>query len=85
MYTRSDAIDLRAVKPYQKEIDYSHDYMDEVLRRYLQNGITNVIDVGSTVNFLKQRETFTNIDYAPSIYMTDPLLTTYEPSAFENL
>jgi len=85
LYTRPDVIDLQKDMPYQKEIDYSHETMDEVLHRYLQNGITNVIDVGATVNFLKQREPFKNDDDAPSIYITGPLLTTYEPSVYENL
>jgi imidazolonepropionase-like amidohydrolase len=85
LYTRPDAIDLRNVMPYDKEIDLSHQTMEDKLRRYLQNGITNVIDVGATNNFLKQRELFKNKTYAPSIYMTGPLLTTYEPKAYENL
>ena len=85
LYTRPDGIDLRSEMPYQKEIDYSHQNMEEKLRRYLQNGITNVIDVGATINLLKQRDTFVNKNYAPSISMTGPLLTTYEPQVFENL
>jgi imidazolonepropionase-like amidohydrolase len=85
LYTRPDAIDLRNEMPYQKELDYSHQNMDEVLRRYLQNGITNVIDVGTTHNFLKKRALFEDRNDVPSIYMTGPLLTTFEPSVYENL
>jgi imidazolonepropionase-like amidohydrolase len=85
LYARPDAIDLRKVMPYDKEIELSHKTMEDKLHRYLQNGITNVIDVGATNNFLKQRERFKSADYAPSIYMTGPLLTTYEPKPFENL
>lgn len=85
LYTRPDAIDLRKFKPYQEEIDWAHDHMEEVLRRYLQNGITTVIDVGTTVNFLKHRETFKDATYTPAIYMSGPLLTTYEPQALSNL
>jgi len=85
LYTRPDAIDLRNVMPFDKEIELSHQTMEDKLRRYLQNGITNVIDVGATYNYLKQRELFKKADYAPSIYMTGPLLTTYEPKAYENL
>ena len=85
LYARPDAIDFRNKMPYHKEIELSHQTMEDKLRRYVQNGITNVIDVGATNNFLKQREQFKNADYAPSIYMTGPLLTTYEPKAFENL
>ncbi len=85
LYTRPDAIDLRNVMPFDKEIELSHQTMEDKLRRYLQNGITNVIDVGATYNFLKQRELFKNETYAPSIYMTGPLLTTFEPKVYENL
>jgi imidazolonepropionase-like amidohydrolase len=85
LYARPDAIDLRNKMPYNKEIELSHQTMEDKLRRYLQNGITNVIDVGATNNFLKQKELFKNTNYAPSIFMTGPLLTTYEPKAFENL
>jgi imidazolonepropionase-like amidohydrolase len=85
LYARPDAIDLRNVMPYDKEIELSHQMMEDKLRRYLQNGITNVIDVGATYNFLKQRELFKKADYAPTIFMTGPLLTTYEPKAYENL
>jgi len=85
LYTRPDVIDLRKHMPYQKEIDLAYENMEETLRRYLQNGITNVIDVGATYNFLKQKEKFDTKKDAPSIYMTGPLLTTYEPSVYENL
>ena len=85
LYTRPDVIDLRKHMPYQKEIDYSHQNMENVLYRYLQNGITNVIDVGATYSFLNNRAAFENNERAPSIYMTGPLLTTYEPSVYENL
>ena len=85
LYTRPDAIDLQKVKPYQDEIKWSHDHMDEVLRRYLRNGITSVIDIGTTPNFQKQREQFKNATFAPDIYMSGPLLTTYEPDVFKNL
>ncbi len=85
LYTRPDVIDLRNKMPYNREIELSHQTMEDKLRRYLQNGITNVIDVGATNNFLKQKEVFKNADYAPSIYMAGPLITTYEPKVYENL
>jgi imidazolonepropionase-like amidohydrolase len=83
LYTRPDAIDLRKVVPYDQEIELAHKTMEDKLRRYLQNGITNVIDVGSTMRFLKRKTDFKNSDFAPSIYMTGPLLTTYEPKVYQ--
>ncbi len=85
LYTRPDVIDLRSQIPYTKEIELAHQTMEDKLKRYLQNGITNVIDVGATYSYLKQRELFKNTNYAPNIYMTGPLLTTYEPKEYENL
>lgn len=85
LYARPDAIDLRKYKPYEKEIDWVHQNMESFLRRYTSAGITTVIDVGATPNFLRQRDTFRNKSYAPAVYMTGPLLTTWEPNIFEHL
>lgn len=85
LYTRPDGIDLRKDKPYEKEIDWVHNNMEDFLRRYTRLGITSVIDVGSTISFLQQRDTFTNKNYAPKIYMTGPLLTSWEPDEYINL
>lgn len=85
IYTRPDAIDLRKYKPYEEEIKWVHNNMENFLRRYTSAGITTVIDVGATVNFLKQRDSFRTKGYAPSVYMTGPLLTTWEPEVFQTL
>jgi len=85
LYTRPDAIDLRRERPYHKELEYSHQNMETVMQRYLQNGITNVIDVGASYNLLKQREQYRDKATLPSVYITGPLLTTYEPAAFKGL
>jgi imidazolonepropionase-like amidohydrolase len=85
LYTRPDALDLRKYSSYEKEINWVHNNMEDFLRRYMQMGITSVIDVGATYNFLKQRDSFANKSYSPTIYMTGPLLTSYEPDVFKNL
>jgi len=85
LYTRPDAIDLQKFMPYQEEIQLAKDDMVHKLKMYLKNGITNVIDVGSNYHFLKQRENFRHNDSMPSIYITGPLATTYEPKVYENL
>lgn len=85
IYTRPDAIDLRKYKPYPDEIEWTHKNMEAFLRRYTAAGITTVVDVGSTINFLKQRDTFRTKDYAPAIFMTGPLLTTWESPVYKNL
>lgn len=85
IYTRPDAIDLRHRKPYQEELDWVHKNMENFLRRYMKAGITTVIDVGASENFLRQRDTFINKEYAPAIYMAGPLLTTWQPDVYNNL
>jgi len=85
LYTRPDIIDLRNDYAYQKEIKWSHDNFEDQLRRYIQNGITTVVDVGSANNFLKQKHDFADKSYAPQIYMAGPLLTSVLPDEFKGL
>ena len=85
IYPRPDAIDLRSTRPYAEEVKWTHENMESLLRRYTAVGITSVIDVGSTINFLKQRDSFQTKEYAPQVYMSGPLLTTWEPPAFKDL
>lgn len=85
IYSRPDVIDLRKYMPYEKEIAATKTNMEDKLRRYLQNGITTVFDVGASVHFLQQRNDFKNANFAPTIYITGPLATTYEPKVYENL
>lgn len=85
LYTRPDALDLRKYVPYNKEIEMGHQNMEALLKRYLMAGITSVIDVGATYNFLKLRDSLSGNRLLPSVYMTGPLLTAYEPQVFMGL
>lgn len=85
LYARPDAIDLRKYRPYAEEIKWTKTHMDDLLRRYLSAGITSVIDVGATNNFLTQKDSFAGNTWAPLVRMTGPLLTTYVPAPFKNL
>ena len=85
LFTRPDIVDLRAFKPYEDEIAWTHANMENILRRYASAGITTVVDVGSTIPFLQQRDTFGDKDYAPTIYMTGPLLVTKASTAYKDL
>ena len=83
LYTRPDALDLRNQVSYEKEISWVHQNMEDFLNRYLKLGITSVIDVGSTYSFLSQKNSLQKTNL-PTVYMTGPLLTTYEPEVFKN-
>jgi len=85
IYTRPDVIDLRKFQPHEKELDWVHNNMEDFLRRYSSIGITSVIDVGASYNFLSQRDSFTTKTYAPLIRMTGPLLTTWVPEPYKGL
>ena len=85
LYARPDVIDLRKFRPFEKELISSHNSMEDFLRRYVQNGITSVIDVGATNSFLNQRDTFRLKYFAPGIFMTGPLLTSYQPANLKDL
>jgi imidazolonepropionase-like amidohydrolase len=85
LYTRPDAIDLRKYKPYEQEIAWYKQHMDEQLRRYLALGITTVIDDGATLALLGQRDTFASKTYAPRILMAGPLISTYDPKPFDEV
>ncbi|REC47233.1 amidohydrolase family protein [Chryseobacterium pennipullorum] len=85
LYTRPDAFDLRKQVPYEKEISWGHDHMEELLQYYLKAGITSVIDPGATYQFLRLRDSLRKKESLPSVYMSGPLITTYEPEVFKNL
>lgn len=63
LYTRPDALDLRKYVPYNKEIETGHQNMEALLKRYLMAGITSVVDVGATYNFLKLRDSLSETNY----------------------
>ncbi|RYF98363.1 MAG: amidohydrolase, partial [Chitinophagaceae bacterium] len=85
LYSRPDVINLTNLQPYTKEIELAHNTVSDKLKRYLRNGITNVIDVGASYAYLKQRIAFKDSAFAPSIYMTGPLATTYQPAIYKDL
>ena len=85
LFTRPDAIDLRKYQPYDKELKWAHDHMEDFLRLYTSAGITSVIDPGSSFHFLQQKDSFANKTYAPVIKMSGPLLTTFVPDPFKDL
>ena len=84
IYTRPDAIDLRKYKSYDEEIKWAHEHMSDFLSLYLKAGVTQVIDVGASNEFLTQRDSFLTKSSSPLIYMTGPLLTTYIPETYRN-
>ena len=45
LYTRPDVIDLRQIRPYEREIATVRERLADTLRRYLASGVTSVVDL----------------------------------------
>jgi imidazolonepropionase-like amidohydrolase len=82
LYTRPDVIDLRKIRPYEKERQWVHDQAGDFLARYLAAGITTVIDPGGPMANYAIRDRFNQEEKSPTIYLTGPLVSTYQPPAF---
>jgi imidazolonepropionase-like amidohydrolase len=79
LYTRPDAIDLRKYRPYEEEIEWLKAATDDILQRYLKAGITTVVDVGGPMHNFKIKAKHHPNPLSPSIYLTGPLVSTYQP------
>ena len=85
LYTRPDIIDLRHVYPYEKEIKWVNDQFEDQLRRYLRNGITTVLDLGSTNRLLSRRASFRDQSFAPQLYMAGPIISVTQQPFYDSL
>ena len=81
LYTRPDALDLRALRPYEEEIDRTWEAADRFMRQYLAAGVTMVCDVGGPMyNYEIRDESLENM-ISPEVRITGPLISTYVPPA----
>ncbi|MBC9909944.1 amidohydrolase family protein [Chitinophaga varians] len=85
LYTRPDFIDLRKIRPYEDEIKAVHKGLEQQLRRYVQNGITTVYDVGTTYHFLSRKKEMEGWAVAPQVYMAGPIITTAANPVYDSL
>jgi imidazolonepropionase-like amidohydrolase len=82
LYTRPDVIDLRDVKHYDEERDWLYENFEELARRYVRCGITTVFDVGGPYTNFDLRERAEEGNDLPTLKVTGPLISTYQPDAF---
>lgn len=82
VYTRPDVIDLRKFRPYEQERKWVRDNAGDLLARYLAVGVTTVIDVGGPFADYAIRDRFNKEAASPTILLTGPLISTYQPEAF---
>ncbi len=83
LYTRPDAIDLTQYVPYEEERRWLRENAGNLLQRYLACGITTVVDVGGPMYNFKIRDQFEDSKSHPSVFITGPLVSTYQPLAFQ--
>ena len=75
IYTRPDAIDLTAVRPYKDEVAWVKRNLPDVLGRYLRCGITSVVDVGGPFWNFEARKIANSTAKAPRVAVAGPLIS----------
>lgn len=83
LYTRPDAIDLRATKSYEEELIETWNNSPDFMARYLAAGITSVCDVGGPMRNYDVKAMADTMVKAPALYVTGPLISTYAPEALQ--
>ncbi len=75
LYTRPDAIDLRAVRPYAEELERIKKRLPDTFHRYLRSGVTSVVDVGGPMWNLDVRARADTTAMAPTVQVAGPLIS----------
>lgn len=83
IYTRPDALDLTMYLSYDEERQWLKANAGDLLQRYLKAGITTVIDIGGPMYNFKIRDEFQNKPDYPNLFLTGPLVSSYQPEAFK--
>ena len=82
LYTRPDAINLTGVRSYEEERDNIAQNITKLMHRYLKFGITSLVDVGGPMSNYDYRDKFRDNLNMPNLFVTGPLVSTYQPAAF---
>lgn len=83
LYTRPDVIDLRAIRPYEKEIAGIRERLPATLAHYLASGVTSVVDMGGPNWTFEVRELARRSMHAPRVAVAGPLISTTLPAALK--
>jgi imidazolonepropionase-like amidohydrolase len=75
IYTRPDAVDLTAIRPYKDEIAWVKRNLPDALGRYLRCGITSVVDVGGPFWNFEVRKIANSTAKAPRVAVAGPLIS----------
>lgn len=85
LFTRPDAVDLRAVRPFESEIAAIQADIDDTLARYLASGVTGVADVGGPMSNFAVRDRASASDRAPHVAVAGPLISTWKPPVISDV
>jgi imidazolonepropionase-like amidohydrolase len=75
-YTRPDVIDLRKLRPYEREITLLKEALPRTFARYLLCGVTSVVDVGGHFWNFEVRDAAARTLLAPRVAVAGPLVST---------
>lgn len=82
LYTRPDVIDLQKYMPYEEEKAWLKANAEDLMKRYLRVGVTSVIDLGGPMYQLAMRDTLQVKPDLPNLWITGPLVSTYQPEVY---
>jgi imidazolonepropionase-like amidohydrolase len=77
-YTRPDVVDLRTLRPYEREIALLKAALPRTFARYLRCGITSVVDVGGPFWNFEVRDAAARTALAPRVAVAGPLVSTVD-------
>src|SRR5262245_12826891 len=79
LYTRPDIIDLRARRPYAKEMEWIKQRLPFTFERYILSGITGVVDCGGPMWNFDMRDVAAQTKKSPRVAVAGPLISTFLP------
>jgi imidazolonepropionase-like amidohydrolase len=84
LFARPDAIDLRSIRPYAEEIEWTRLRLNDTLLRYLRAGITGVVDMGGPIWSLGFRDSANQSPLSPRVAAAGPLISTVADPELES-
>lgn len=84
VFTRPDAVDLRRVRPYMDELQWTKDRTPVTLLRYLACGITSVVDMGGPLWSYDVRAMANSSANAPRVAVAGRLIATAGEGSFND-
>jgi len=75
IFTRPDAVDLNAVRPYKDEVAMIKQTLPDTFARYLRSGITAVLDIGGPMWNFEMRKIANSTAKAPRVAAAGPLIS----------